>query len=106
MPPRLISSPLRPSRFNVLEQPNGGNLKTILVDQDVTCECDPLLHLARLDAHSRPGRPQDYMKERPSEPTKTVNSLLTLERGSDGLITRHTEEWDHKKETTSEDGQR
>jgi hypothetical protein len=32
------------------------------------------------------------MKPQPSDTTKTVNSLLTLERNSDGLITRHTEE--------------
>lgn len=44
----------------------------------------------------------DFRKE--DTPTKTVNSLLTFERNSDGKITRHTEEWDHKRETDSTDG--
>ena len=43
----------------------------------------------------------DYLK---ASPTKTINSLLTLERNQDGLITCHTEEWNHDRETDSSDG--
>lgn len=52
--------------------------------------------------------PQDvsyYRQPDAPEPTKTVNSLLTIERNSStGLITKHTEEWDHQRETSSQDG--
>lgn len=41
---------------------------------------------------SQPLSTKDYLKERPSDPTKTVNSLLTLERDGSGLITKHSEE--------------
>ncbi|KAK4704082.1 hypothetical protein P7C70_g2129, partial [Phenoliferia sp. Uapishka_3] len=67
-------------RLVVLETPSALPNSTILVDQDVTY----------------------YRKA--DTPTKTVNSLLTLERDAGGKITRHTEEWDHKKETDSTDG--
>lgn len=43
-------------------------------------------------------------RELPPTPQKTVNSLLTVETNASHQITRHTEEWDHKRETTSEDG--
>ncbi|KAL7415735.1 hypothetical protein BDY24DRAFT_406288 [Mrakia frigida] len=80
--PKLFKGGATIDKFEVLESGNGGNLRTILINQDVTY----------------------YLKERPSDPTKTVNSLLTLERDGSGLITKHSEEWDHKRETTSEDG--
>lgn len=35
---------------------------------------------------------------------QTVNSLLTIETDQSHRIVRHTEEWDHKHEPTSEDG--
>ena len=35
---------------------------------------------------------------------QTVNSLLTIQTNEARLITRHTEEWDHKHESTGEDG--
>ena len=35
---------------------------------------------------------------------QTVNSLLTLQTNEQHLVTRHTEEWDHKRETSREDG--
>lgn len=35
---------------------------------------------------------------------QTVNSLLTIETNSAHQVVRHTEEWDHKRETTKEDG--
>ncbi len=36
--------------------------------------------------------------------SQTVNSLLTLETNSEHKVVRHTEEWNHHRETTSEDG--
>lgn len=35
---------------------------------------------------------------------KTLNSLITLKRDSQGLVREHTEEWDHKPNTTGDDG--
>jgi len=69
-------------KFRLLENPSSLPESTILIDQDVAY----------------------YRQADASEPTKTVNSLLTLERNSSGLITKHTEEWDHQRETSSEDG--
>lgn len=43
----------------------------------------------------------DYRNDKPF---KTVNSLLTLERDSSGKVVKHTEEWDHKRQTDSSDG--
>lgn len=35
---------------------------------------------------------------------QTVNSLLTLKLDQSNKVTHHQEEWDHKRETTSDDG--
>lgn len=35
---------------------------------------------------------------------KTVRSLVTLQRGENGLIILHEEEWDHEPNKYSEDG--
>lgn len=35
---------------------------------------------------------------------QTINSLLTLETNSSHRVTRHTEQWEHKHESTSDDG--
>jgi len=35
---------------------------------------------------------------------KTIRSLVTLQRGNDGLITLHEEAWDHQPNKYSEDG--
>lgn len=35
---------------------------------------------------------------------QTVNSLLTVETNDQHLVTSHTEEWNHQKETNREDG--
>ncbi|KAI0081066.1 hypothetical protein K474DRAFT_1682172 [Panus rudis PR-1116 ss-1] len=69
-------------RFRLLENPASVPKSTILIDQDVAYYRDP----------------------KASSPTKTVNSLLTLETNDQHQITRHTEEWDHKRETDSSDG--
>ena len=64
--------------FRVLTNPPNVPKSTILVDQDVDY----------------------YAKSSP----KKINSLLTLERNTQGLVIKHMEEWDHKHESTSEDG--
>ncbi|KII93629.1 hypothetical protein PLICRDRAFT_399373 [Plicaturopsis crispa FD-325 SS-3] len=69
-------------KFRVLANPLGVPDSTILIDQDVAY----------------------YRNAESKEPTKTVNSLLTLETDGAHLVTRHTEEWDHNKQTLSEDG--
>ncbi|KAJ3541126.1 hypothetical protein NM688_g6130 [Phlebia brevispora] len=72
--------------FRVLENPTSVPKSTILIDQDVSYFRDP----------------------NASSPTKasymTINSLLTIETNEAHKIVRHTEEWDHKHEPTSDDG--
>ncbi|KAK7695038.1 hypothetical protein QCA50_002226 [Cerrena zonata] len=69
-------------RFRLLENPASVPKSIILIDQDVAYFRDP----------------------KASSPTKIVNSLLTLETNNSHKVTRHTEEWDHKRETDSSDG--
>ncbi|EIW64010.1 uncharacterized protein TRAVEDRAFT_112062 [Trametes versicolor FP-101664 SS1] len=69
-------------KFRLLENPSSVPKSKILIDQDVAYYRDP----------------------KASSPTKTVNSLLTLETNSENKVVRHTEEWNHHRETTSEDG--
>lgn len=69
------------TQFRLLENPASVPGSTILIDQDVA-----------------------YYRNPSGSPTKTVNSLLTLETNDAHQVTRHTEEWDHKRETTREDG--
>ncbi|KAG1757246.1 hypothetical protein EDB19DRAFT_1656501 [Suillus lakei] len=69
-------------KFRVLKNPPQAPLGTILVDQDVSY----------------------YRDAFSSSPTKTMNSLLTLELDNEGRLRRHTEEWDHEKSSTSQDG--
>ncbi|KAF7966226.1 hypothetical protein HWV62_39497 [Athelia sp. TMB] len=68
-------------KFRILENPPNLDKSTILIDQDVV-----------------------YYRKAASDPTKTVNSLLTIKTDSNRLVTSHTEEWNHSKETTSDDG--
>jgi len=68
-------------KFRVLETPSTVAPSTLLIDQDV-----------------------DYHLKEEGAPFKTINSLLTIETNSQGKITRHTEEWDHKPEKTGADG--
>ncbi|KAH9947114.1 hypothetical protein B0H21DRAFT_692612 [Amylocystis lapponica] len=70
------------TQFRVLENPPSVPKSTILIDQDVAYFRNP-------DTGA---------------PTKTVNSLLTLQTNGAYKVTRHTEEWDHKRETSSDDG--
>ncbi|KAI0800760.1 hypothetical protein C8Q74DRAFT_1238626 [Fomes fomentarius] len=67
--------------FRVLENPPSVPKSTILIDQDVA-----------------------YYRDPKGEPTKTVNSLLTLETNDKHQVVRHTEEWNHLRETNREDG--
>ncbi|KAG2155492.1 hypothetical protein DEU56DRAFT_767689 [Suillus clintonianus] len=68
-------------KFRVLKNPPQVPQGTILVDQDVA-----------------------YYRDAFSSPTKTMNSLLTLELDNEGKLRRHIEEWDHEKSSTSQDG--
>lgn len=68
-------------QFRLLENPPSVPKGTILIDQDVS-----------------------YYRDPSGSPTKTVNSLLTLQTNDAHQVTRHTEEWDHKRETTRDDG--
>lgn len=67
-------------RMVVLENPASLPATTTLIDQDVTY----------------------YMK--PDKPTKTINSLVTLERDEQGKVLWHQEEWGHRRETDKNDG--
>ncbi|CAL1694486.1 unnamed protein product [Somion occarium] len=69
-------------RFRLLENPASVPKSTILIDQDVAYFRDP----------------------KAASPTKTVNSLLTVETNDSHQVIRHTEEWDHKRETDRSDG--
>lgn len=70
------------TKFRVLTNPPSVAATTLLIDQDVAYFRDP----------------------KADKPTKTVNSLLTLKLSEGHKILHHTEEWDHSKSTTSEDG--
>merc|ERR1711939_433057 len=67
-------------RMVVLENPASLPATTTLIDQDVTY----------------------YMK--PDKPTKTINSLVTLERDEQGKVLWHQEEWGPRRETDKNDG--
>jgi len=70
--------------MRLLKNPGNVSPHTMLIDQDVE------YHLKQNseDGHG----------------IKTVNSLLTIERNPEGFITKHTEEWDHEKTSSAEDG--
>ncbi|KAI5118050.1 hypothetical protein M0805_005897 [Coniferiporia weirii] len=70
------------TKFRVLQNPGDAPQGTILVDQDVAYYRDPST----------------------SSPTKTLNSLLTLHTDAQQQITRHVEEWNHKRDAAKEDG--
>ncbi|KAI0734409.1 hypothetical protein C8Q72DRAFT_770548 [Fomitopsis betulina] len=67
--------------FRLLQNPPSVPKNIILVDQDIA-----------------------YYRDPNGVPTKTINSLLTLQTNEQHLLTRHTEEWNHKRETSREDG--
>ncbi|KAF8921933.1 hypothetical protein CPB85DRAFT_1265180 [Mucidula mucida] len=70
------------TKFRVLENPSSLPPPKMLIDQDVAY----------------------YRNASNSSPTKVVNSLLTLDLDSNHKVTFHTEEWDHEKSSTSDDG--
>ncbi|KAA1468093.1 hypothetical protein DENSPDRAFT_857077 [Dentipellis sp. KUC8613] len=69
-------------KFRILSNPPSVPDTTMLIDQDVAY----------------------YRSADASSPFKTVNSLLTLRINDTHQVTQHTEEWNHKHETTGEDG--
>ncbi|KAF9502305.1 hypothetical protein BDN71DRAFT_1437868 [Pleurotus eryngii] len=68
-------------KFRVLENPASVPASIILIDQDVS-----------------------YYRDSSKEPTKTLNSLLTITTNDKHQILHHTEEWNHEKSVSSEDG--
>ncbi|KAJ7183313.1 hypothetical protein C8R46DRAFT_1066569 [Mycena filopes] len=68
-------------KFHLLQNPASAPKDMILIDQDVA-----------------------YFRDPKGSPTKTVNSLLTLRTNDSHQVTSHTEEWNHQRETHSEDG--
>ncbi|KAF7784137.1 hypothetical protein Agabi119p4_302 [Agaricus bisporus var. burnettii] len=68
-------------KFRVLENPQAVPHNVILIDQDVS-----------------------YYRNPESTPTKTLNSLVTITLNGDNKIQNHVEEWNHQKNTSSEDG--
>ncbi|KAJ3573546.1 hypothetical protein NP233_g2366 [Leucocoprinus birnbaumii] len=67
--------------FRLLENPSSVAPNTILIDQDVS-----------------------YYRNPKSTPTKTLNSLLTITLDESNKIKTHTEEWNHRKSTSKDDG--
>ena len=68
--------------FRILQGPEKEDTNTLLIDQNV-----------------------DYFHNpNGSSPMKTINSLLTLKLNDQGKIINHTEEWNHKKSFSGEDG--
>ncbi|KAF5352737.1 hypothetical protein D9756_005912 [Leucocoprinus leucothites] len=67
--------------FRILENPPSVAPRTILIDQDVS-----------------------YYRNPKSSPTKTLNSLLTITLDDSNKIRTHTEEWNHRKNTSKDDG--
>ncbi|KAI0294925.1 hypothetical protein BC826DRAFT_1009392 [Russula brevipes] len=68
-------------KLRVLENPTGTPANILLIDLDVAYF---------RDAHT-------------ASPFKVVNLLVTLQLDDASQVTRHTEEWDHKRETTADD---
>ncbi|KXN88841.1 hypothetical protein AN958_06710 [Leucoagaricus sp. SymC.cos] len=68
-------------KLRILESPPNVMSNTILIDQDVS-----------------------YYRNPKSSPTKTLNSLLTITLDSDNQIKSHTEEWNHQKTISKDDG--
>ncbi len=89
-------------RFRVLENPPSVPKSTILIDQDVAYfrnpDASPTKVLPTILESSQ------YLNLHASSHLQTVNSLLTLETNDSYRVTCHTEEWDHKHETTKDDG--
>ncbi|KAJ8494732.1 hypothetical protein ONZ45_g13124 [Pleurotus djamor] len=68
-------------KFRILKNPPSLSESTILIDQDVA-----------------------YYRDPSKSPTKTLNSLLTIETNQAHQIVRHTEEWNHEKTNSADDG--
>ncbi|KAE9409114.1 hypothetical protein BT96DRAFT_807017 [Gymnopus androsaceus JB14] len=70
------------TKFRVLANPPTVAKNTLLIDQDVAY----------------------FRDSKSASPTKSINSLLTLQLDDTHKITSHIEEWNHSKSTTGEDG--
>jgi len=69
-------------KLRVLKNPSETPANVLLIDQDVA-----------------------YFRDaKATSPFKVINSLVTLQLNDAYQITRHTEEWDHDRETTADDG--
>jgi len=69
-------------KLRVLESPTGTPANILLIDLDVA-----------------------YFRDaQTASPFKVINLLVTLQLDDANQVTRHTEEWDHKRETTADDG--
>lgn len=74
-------------KFRVLQNPSSLPESTLLIDQVCSASFLSMRHQTRLDLTGPRSPSQDvayYRKADASEPTKTVNSLLTIERNSAG----------------------
>ncbi|KAF8274031.1 hypothetical protein EI94DRAFT_1714571 [Lactarius quietus] len=69
-------------KLRVLKNPPGTPDSLLLIDLDVAY----------------------FRNAQAASPFKVVNSLLTLQLDDTHLVIRHTEEWNHKCETTADDG--
>jgi len=69
-------------KLRVLQSPPETSANVLLIDQDVAF----------------------FRDAKAASPFKVVNALLTLQLNDANQITRHTEEWDHNRETTADDG--
>lgn len=69
-------------KLRVLQNPPETPTNVLLIDQDVAF----------------------FRDAKAASPFKVVNALITLQLNDANQITRHTEEWDHSRETTADDG--
>uniref|UniRef100_A0A0W0F1P6 Uncharacterized protein n=1 Tax=Moniliophthora roreri TaxID=221103 RepID=A0A0W0F1P6_MONRR len=89
------------TKFRVLTNPPSVAATTLLIDQDVAYFRDP-----KADKPTKACPAAVFVRSLNSyfSHCQTVNSLLTLKLSEGHKILHHTEEWDHSKSTTSEDG--
>lgn len=89
-------------KFRVLRNPDNLTSDTILIDQDVAYYRDP--------SSSTPTKVFSWsafystLNLFLSHPPQTLNSLLTIKTDVQKKIIKHTEEWNHKRDSTRDDG--
>ncbi|KAI0962222.1 hypothetical protein AcV7_001109 [Taiwanofungus camphoratus] len=95
------------TQLRVLENPPSVPKSTILIDQDVAYYRNPTSSPTAVRTRPRLGmcfHASSQITHNCADNSQTVNSLLTLQTNDAHRVTRHTEEWDHKRQTTREDG--